>query len=483
MKRLINLGFLVLLFSAAGCVFEDEQSINADEIFIKYYGTSKEERAVDLVELKRSGGSEYLILGTRQNDVNDIDYLLIKTDSLGVRLWERTYRAKETFSLDIPNALTLYDCTNDMDCNKVIIAGTSSVGNESHAYIVAVDLASDGVVYGDLNYQYFASDHSESARFVNTTCNKIIPYNDNAGLGFISVGSVAEFNDRGTSVLVSRFESSAISQDLSVGFLSKEVDVEILSDELRSNSDEAGFARDSIFNYESTTIYQGDEDGVDVIMVKSNPSMSDKEAAFYYLANFSGVDGNKITIGAFEGENASIDDFNPMEFAVEGNHFGSELMYDGAAKLRVVGTTINGASQNAFEVNVGLNLKGQDYNKYTFSIDNSGSSADENWKTSGEDLVRSKYGKMFVLGQVLDYKEGANQILKGSEIVLMSADAESNINEDAVQVMGGIGDDDGKAMIIREDGSIVIAATTDFGGSAFMITLVKTNSRGELLKE
>lgn len=507
MNRLTKWGFLAFLFAVSGCVFQDDASFGPDEIFVKYYGSSAEERAVDLVELKKSSGeSEYLILGTREVDAANTDYVLIKTDYLGERLWEASYSAviestevvedalvtvvTEVGTLDVPVSLTLFDCIDDKDCNKVMIAGASTIDNATYALIVGVDLNSEGVEYGQLRYQYYANDYdleNGTGAFINTTCSKIIPYQEDIGLGFLMVGSVeitrisdvtGGRSDR-SSTLMSKIESGVFNTtfDTSKKLIEDDTILSIVSysDKLGSN-----YVRDDIFTYEERSDFDGEEFGVDLVKVESNGNTLASEAKYFLLGyGNSGTSGGfDIIIFDVEGANGTLDN-SAFGGSSDEDNIAEKIMYDGGSRLRVVGTSVSGVNQSAFELNIDLDLQGSSYNKLDFPI---GGTSEENWDTSGSDIVRSAFGDLFVLGQVLDYKD-EDDLLKGSEILLIPGDGQSKIILDEVQVMGGIGDDEGKAMIMREDGSIVIAATTDFGGGALMISLIKTNSKGELLAE
>ena len=118
MNRILHLPALVILFlsSLFSCISEDPDSLESSEIFIKYYGSESEEKAVDLLELNDG----FLLLGSR-TDVDNSDFYLVRTDTAGNRLWEGVINYDTVGTYDIPSKMYLDEVNS-----QLYVIGTSS---------------------------------------------------------------------------------------------------------------------------------------------------------------------------------------------------------------------------------------------------------------------------------------------------------------------------------------------------------------------
>jgi hypothetical protein len=98
--------------------------------------------------------------------------------------------------------------------------------------------------------------------------------------------------------------------------------------------------------------------------------------------------------------------------------------------------------------------------------------------------VKLLSGDFFIAGQITGYTDQVTGINKQNDIVLYKVGALGELDVNSVKAYGGIGNDMGQAIIQNSDGSgsLMIGATMDFQGTTTMMSLIKTNSKGELAK-
>jgi hypothetical protein len=441
---------VVTIFSLVSC--DNSDDVDPTNVFIKYYGSRNSEVAVDLLALPDG----YLILGQRSDNATS-SYYLIRTDLEGNNMWDNTFtraikkkdqdgneiNEQETV-VSIPTSMRLYD--ND---TKAVLIGTSITTTDDYLFLVDVDLSSGDSIRSKL-YQYEYEHPNGDTLTVNTLGADVLPYNG----GFIILGTIeatvnVDSENIGGSALLTYFGSDWSTVDWSTV---------LYSTLCCGNSDDFGFklleGRGSYYFVASTSTDKTTNTGLDVVISNFNPD----NGGFDATPTYRGDGGDDVP--------------NNLLMTADGN------------SIVVTGTTIdkdNPDIQHAFVLQDLVALSGgssKTPNRLTFS--GTLNSQPEEWKTRGYDIVEKSDNQFIVAGSVLNYE--AATVKKREDIVLMPTFGTDASPSENPQAFGSVGDDAANAIIKREDGSLVIAATVDFDGEVTMISLLKTNNDGKLKK-
>lgn len=437
----------ILRFLAAiwlfGCASEDPDSLDTSEIFIKYYGTDAAEEAIDLIEV--SDG--FLLLGSR-TDVDNTDYYLVRTDSAGNRMWEGTlHNIASDATIDIPSKMyyeessqTLYVVgTSTYDR----IEGAIALVQEDHLFLANLQLSNTGFTVTDtLLYRYY-DDRSSSQAYTPTekatSGADVLPYGDDLlVLGSVEAGST-DPADIDNSIFLMRITSDF----------------------------------DSI-KWERVKGFQDDDFGRSLLLASGK---------YFYMGSMTTTSGTAGNVGN-GGTDVLVEEFDPIsgnannqrEYGSSENDEGVNMIYTNPG-IAVVGTTGAGSSQYAFLLRLTSNLGAAQIRTLTY--DNANSSG--TWNTRGADVAVTSSGEYFVVGTVNSFSDAA-QDPREDEIVLLPTNSIGEVNEGEVQEYGSVQSDAGNAIIRRADGTMIIGATVHFGGSATMMSLMKTNRNGEFLR-
>lgn len=446
----------ILRFLAAiwlfGCASEDPNSLDTSEIFIKYYGTDAAEEAIDLIEL--SDG--FLLLGSR-TDVDNTDFYLVRTDSAGNRIWEGIIDNEEhdegQASIDIPSRM-YYDEANQ----TLFVVGTSTfdieedgVGKleENHLMIANVQISNTGFTVADtLIYRYFddrvSDDTNYSASRKATSGVDILPIGTDE---LLILGSVDAGSD------------DPIDTDNSIFLMRIGTDLDTAN-----------------IDWERVKGFQEDDFGRSLVVTNNR---------YFYMASMTTTTGSAGNIGN-GGTDVLVEEFNPTsgeainqrEYGTSNNDEGVNMIYTNPG-IAIVGTTGAGSTQYAFLLRISSNLGAAQIRTLTYENTNSSSSG--TWNTQGADVAVTSSGNYYVVGTVNSFSDAA-QDPREDEVVLLPTNSIGEVNEGDVQEYGSVQSDAGRAIIRRADGSMVIGATVHFGGSATMMSLMKTNKNGEFLR-
>ncbi|MEO9967861.1 MAG: hypothetical protein ABJF11_18865 [Reichenbachiella sp.] len=446
MNRILNILILCALsgFWLCGCMSEDSNSLETSDIFIKYYGSESAEETIDLIEL--SDG--YLLLGSR-TDVDNTDIYLVRTDSAGNRMWENvidndiTGNTEATSTIDIPSKM-YYDEARDV----LHIVGTSSFDREDddlekvqvdHLFLANLTIDNTGFTVTDtLIYRYYDERSSVNASYVPSfkavSGADVLPIGNNEllVLGTVEAGSNdPSFSDN--SVLLMR-----ISNDFQT------------------------------VNWERVKGFGSDDFGRSLLVAGNN---------YYYmgaLTTTSGVGNGGIDVLVEEFNPISGNENNQIEYGTADNDEGYNMIYTNPG-IAIVGTTGTGSVQYAFMLKISSNLGAAQIKTLTYPEDEN-----QDWNTQGADLAQTASGDFFVVGTVNSFTDGADP--REDEIVLLPTNSVGEVYEGDVQEYGSVQSDAGNAIIRKSDGTMVIGATVHFGGSATMMSLMKTNKNGEFLR-
>lgn len=430
----------ILCFLAAisflGCQSEDSNSLDTSEVFIKYYGSESEEQTIDLLEL--SDG--FLLLGSR-SDVDNTDFYLVRTDSAGNRLWEGVIDNDTTGTTDIPSKMYYHETSQSL-----YIIGTSSFdrGDDDlekvqvdHLFLVNVSITDVGFTVTDtLIYRYFDERSSTNASYVPS-------FKAAAGVDILPIGD--------TELLVLG-SIEAGSNDPSLD------DNSILL--MRISTDF------QTIEWERVKGFANDDFGRGLISANGR---------YFYMAAItttSGVGNGGTDILVEEFDIVSGNENNQSEYGTADNDEPARIIFTNPG-IAIAGTTGTGSAQFAFLLRLSSNLGAAQLRTLTYPIDEN-----SNWNTQGAGLTQTANGDFFVIGTVNSFSDAADDP-RENEIVLLPTNSIGEVYEGDVQEYGSVQSDAGKAIIGKADGTMVIGATVHFGGSATMMSLMKTNKNGE----
>ncbi|MEP2023896.1 MAG: hypothetical protein ABJH98_11020 [Reichenbachiella sp.] len=442
MNRKIHIAILSFLVFGwqFGCMTEDPNSLDPSEIFIKYYGSESVESTIDLLELNNG----YLLLGFR-SDLDNTDFYLVRTDSAGNRLWEETIDNDTTGTIDVPSKM-YYDDVND----DLYVIGTSSFDRADdeldripvdHLFLASMKITNTGLSITDtLIYRYYED------RISSTTYEQ--GYRSTSGADVIEVD--------GELIVLGSVETG--SNDPA------EDDNSILLMKISSDF--------QTIDWERIKGFSDDDFGRGLL---------EANGRYYYAASItttSGVGNGGVDVLVEEFDITSGNEDNQTDYGTVNDDVYSNMIFTNPG-IAIVGTTGTGNSQFAFLLRLSSDLGAGQLNTLTYPIDADNPS--QTWNTQGADLAQASNGNYFIVGKVNSFSDAASDP-REDEIMILSTNGIGEVNEGDVQEYGSVQNDGGNAIVRRADGSMVIGATVHFGGSATMMSLLKTNKNGEFLK-
>lgn len=429
------------------CAQEDPSSLDPSEVFIKYFGSTGNEQLVDLAQ---TSTSEFIMLGQTNNTASgDWDYYIIKTDSAGNGIWQMTcgnYHddPNRAPSDDVPSSLYLVN-----GGQEVLAIGTSNVSDTLSLLMFRIDVQS-GELLDSLKYQYNdqrPSTNPEDRGMISTSGADVVVNevdNEIIILGNTSTWSDATYlNDPGSIFLMS-FPNAG---DLQVDSQNPSwIDISGLRLEDRGKKLLIDGGR--YFSLSTSTIPLGSPLGYglrDVFIQEFNP--------------VSGVVINSEFYGTTDQDEAS-----------------SFIAANGA--LLITGSTGPEQSKETFFARINESLPKQPSDEVAIDVNVMFEGPNESATGSrGVDLVRIPSGDIYIVGQLDSYTSKSDEF-KENEIIVFRVDAFGSLDTENFRIMGSEDNDNAAAILLRPDGALVIGATVDFG-STTMMSLFKTNSRGE----
>jgi hypothetical protein len=493
MNRLSYISILVVLLS--GCIYEEEVAFLPSDKFVKNFGTSSGEQTIDIVEIPEGDPDPgYLILGSTTNTGNGTkDYLLIRTDEAGNLVWQNSYNHDSVHveidnTVDPPRTTTTPVLSDDNPSSltidpveypgRALIIGTAFQNDlpNSRIFLVSVDY-STGAITDSISYRFYDDRPQDLA------------------------GTEFEYNGykptRGADIIVEG-DRFIILGSVQTGLVKP------------SQTNNFNIFMFSIKNDFATQLedndwpYIGGQDGGEDLGVKLLEIENDGGPnEYYYMASSEpeegsfGVGGVDIYIAPFDPFNAGLVSGDADWFGTTDDDIPSNIIAKGL-EIYVTGTTgqnvnldINPSTnrtERAFYFNINKSLTGsQKFVSLELNYDtdpNLTTIVENDDGSRGSDLVITENNDLYIVGQLNNYTD-ASDVLKQNEMVLFRVSSNGEVLEKEHQIYGSAGNDQGNAILAKRDidgnlESLVIGATTDFGGSARMITLIKTDEIGAL---
>ncbi|WP_147407445.1 hypothetical protein [Reichenbachiella sp. MSK19-1] len=438
--------FVFVSLAMVGCMEEDPNSVPPSQTYVKYFGSTATEQMVDMVQ---TVDNEFLMLGyTNNKEAGDFDFYIIKTDSAGNGIWQQTYGYNHgnTFrsaSQDVPKSVRLIN--NDQN---LLAIGTSDVSDTLSILMFNIDVAS-GEVVDSLRYQYYDNRTGTNItdRGYVSTLGADVLYNESSN-EYIILGSVETWSNNiytsdPQSILLMAIDAGADWQDPNLspswmdigGLRLEDTGIKLME------TDGDYFLLSTVTIPFGSNLGYGNED---VLLAEFNPS--------------SGAYINSTLYGTTENDIAA-------NFISYGN------------SLMVVGTTGDDQNEKAFYLKVPKALPESDSEGFAIDVVGNESLGLNASGTQGKDLIRLPNGNIYIAGQLNAYTSPSGEF-KENEIVIFRTDGFGNLDTDNFRIYGSEDNDQANAILLQEDGALVIGATIDFGSTS-MMSLMKTNVRGE----
>jgi hypothetical protein len=449
MMELRKVGLLfcaLLLVVIQACSPTDEVAL-PNNTFVKYYGRNGLDAAKDMKYTPVDGGA--IILGERGiPGSQDNEILLIKTDSTGNILFERTFGS---------SIGTIYTVARiQVNPTGGYFVGGSKLNTEPgqglpvrRMFIMKVDnnlqldasWGSNGFrEYGKLRVNFdFNGDLVERAGVTNCFDLQL---HDN---GIALIGST---NDIRTDKPF--FSPTTDNSDIAVLILD--------------------FEGDTIFTQKIG--YPGDDIGYSII-----PLPAQKFAVM-----------GMTTRSAFSAADNQLDGQNILFNIIDANGQTSTNKIYGSTNS-TGSTAVNDAPVKMIKDGLGFAVLANDgtTNSIVIKLTESGirySTSNLNLETNsvGRDLLRTQSGGYFLVGSLVTTANTDNNVNRGNDIMLMTLDQSLVINTDKVYHYGGGENDVANAIVQLPSQKLLIVGTVDFENGNTMIALMKTTSSGQLIR-
>ncbi|MFY0599043.1 MAG: hypothetical protein JXR03_05190 [Cyclobacteriaceae bacterium] len=425
--KLIISSLIVVFFS---CSPDDSDSPSPEDVFVKYFGVSGDQAAIDLIY--NEALDQYFILGSQTLTGGNADFYYATASASGNIINQRTYNHLDSSLIDIPSAI------KPLTESSYLVVGTSSNTDDDSKIVW-------GVIDHDLNteatYYELSNPIDEEQDLVAADIVKIEGEDNVLIFGTTSViypGDQANEETAGKQLFIAKvtLTNEVIWKKTSGGVSD---DIAVKAFEL-SNGGFGLFGRTERAedNYSGTNV-----------LVKFTNSLGTE-------------DGTDAAYG-FD-SNLSNDDIL-MDVIKVGNDF------------KLTGTSsANGANPSAFVMGISsTGIRDTTVMKATTLSNDFGS----NINTSANTIVRANNGDYMIMGSFPNFQTGDGSRLE--EMMILRTDANGNKIDDKDQWYGlESGNDRANKAISLSDGKIAVLGTFDFGSGITLIGLLKLNINGEL---
>ncbi len=441
--------FILFAFIFCACDPEDQDSPEPEDLFVKFYGgVGDVQSGVKIKEVDEGfvifGQTDSRVIkeSTEEND-EDVDFLLLKTDNAGNEIWHRTYDSQEG---DLNDIALNFKQTND---NGFIMVGTSieqgqgsntSSRTNTSVFVIKVNSA------GESEWSYTGV------------------FSDIDGVGLDNEAADIVVNDDGTYTVVG--STSNIDQNkpgVSTPGLLDFRDVLLFK-----LSENGGLIWRRVFGFNGLDIgvnaFGLDNGGV-AIIGRTDKQTSDGEGGVNVLFATTNTEGfsNQLTVYGFD----------------QRDEYPASVVSTLNQTFTIVGTSVPQGDQS-------IQIASQNFidnpNVFTMSISSSGNllfnTRIDTIQALARGITRIEGGDIIITGALNEAESDEDGVNKNGEVIVLKVDQLGGSPN--LTTFGGTGDDFGNDIIQSSDGKLVITGQTDFQGGASMLTLMKTNIRGQL---
>lgn len=427
--KILNYFAICLFILVMACTTESE--ITPADVFVKYYGTQDEQRAVDF---QVNSAGEYVIFGTRKvDDETANDFYMLRVDQEGNLINTVTLGIEDTAGN--PNNELAYRI-------KVIDQGYLIVGSTAPL--------NEALIPGQ-RLLYWAH-LNESFEVVTQVIDTV-----NGGVGDLEGTDI--FYTSGDSVLITGY-----------------------ADAFENN--QSGQPEDG-----TTKLFVGkwSLDGETGWKKTYGFAGSNDEAK----AVFEKPDGNIVVFGVTDevgsngesGQNVVVYQLNRYGTSPVGEvpRYGTDGDDEMSRVIKisggyaVVGTSFIGNVSNPFIMILDDEARMVSQDNLVFEVD---FKEDDPFDGIGLGVTRAANNDFVVVGRVLDY-EDENDLAKNNEMMFIRTTQSGQQISGAVKNFGLVaGNDEAISALTLDDGAIVLLGTSDFGSGVTLITLMKMNADG-----
>ena len=491
----------------------EQEYIDPDQLFIKLYGSSRQERGIDFIrtedgfvilmqtnspslmralpsvtELNELKGEGLLREDTEVDNAadlleygsNEVDYLVVFTDHAGNEIDRKSFGniRGDTIvnnvlanSEDIPSAIYR---TKD---GGYIIVGTSTytiketraneeglTARQSDVFIVKLNSSRELAfqnIYGD---RFYSDPEEGTTILVHESGADVLETED----GYIIFGTTSRVNKRKYNL------GDGVSPDDKTDFYLVKVSLD-----------------GSAMIWENILGFPDAEQAVSILLNEdecSNCSIIMGQTTQFAQAPVRGAGGTNVVFARLDGS-GSVQ--GAGYFGFDGDEYPKRMRRISPNEFYIVGTyKESGRKDKAFLFEVTINARLRLPPTYGFDVNpippslgpREGSQLEED--VEGSDALKIPGQGYFVVGTLKQYNSSAGS--KGSEMIIMRTDISGSIdpnfgNESIYGINYGGFEDDSFSRILRlSSGELLLLGTLSFGGISTMACLMKTNAEGRL---
>lgn len=452
---------IIALLSITACTPEDSSSPAPEDIFVKYFGEGGSESVSDI----QPYNDGFLVFGS--TDINGTsEFYLIYTDNRGNEISKEIVSGFDPSARVFTGSSDAPEVSSEPERMLVHNAGSgdvvSLVGTSTIKLFPEINLSINRLVVVNFGLVGVESGFGEPTQRVYPSFRDIDF--DNANLSD-TLNYLAEFNSEGAD-LVKQGNDLVIlgtTEDVSEKGLVNGDDPKDMW-LIRVASDLNG---DLIWQRKYG--FEGEDIGV---AIETNN------------LGYAIVGSTELRVDGNGGLNVLYYPTDRDGFVLDNKSYGTSaddvptdlVVVNGTSPI-ILGTRNNGSSFILSAISGAFNesISDQDLSNIT------GSQNDATFNgNSALRFIQRQNGDFFVVGQVFNLQsDGTN---KNAEMILYGVDQSGIVDSTTVQTFGGIGSDAATAVIQNADRTLMIGGTTDFQGNTTLMTLIKTDTRGRLVK-
>lgn len=438
--KILKFGFVILISVIISCSPEDSDSPRPEDVFIKYFGVSGSQEAIDVVF--NESLQQYFILGSQTLDDNNTNFYYAIATAEGNFVREATIdltESSDTIKNDVPAALKV---KGDVANGEYYVIGTSTNSDdESEIVWTTVNHNLDSTEYffitneeEDLIAADIVEISNEDAILIFGTTETVYP------------GDQVSISGAGKQFYISKvtLQNEVIWEKSSGG----------TGDDIALDAFELANGGFALFG--STERTEGLYTGTNVLVKFTN--------------SLGTEDGTDAAYG-FD-SNPDYDDIPSSVIRVGAGLQGS---------FKITGTSsANGDNSGAFVMGISsLGYRDTLVMKAKILESDYVSESDARLETKANTIVRVQNGDYMVMGSFPNFQTDNESRLE--EMMILRTDASGNKIDGLDQWYGlESGNDRANKAVSLPDGKVAVVGTFDFGSGISLIGLLKLNINGEL---
>jgi hypothetical protein len=447
MRKYLDPFLLMLILTVSGCVVEPDYGPRPMDTFIKYYGISGSNEVVDMI---MSNDGNIIILGNEESSAfaASKNIVILEVDTIGNLLKKKTIDVQTEYMDD---SLYSFGITDDEAVRIKAIDG---------GYLLCANFTAKDDDVNGLGSKIFWCELDENYEIIRKQVISDVDY-------YWEVGDIIKAED-GNIIIVG-------------GTNRKEDQDPAERPEKQRYLTKRSIENDTIF-WSKTFGYDDVDDFAIGIFELSDSNLG--VIGWTEKSSNQGDAGVNATFAIFTdiGSSSSIDYVFGFEFEGDAD-FDDEVgdfIYTQTEDVIIVGTSTSNSDINPRSFPFLLRIR----KGGTLVFKELLASSVSDLNSGGMDVTISAQNDLIITGVFNNYEDSITGQAYNDQILFMRTDQFGKITNDYQPYQNHFGltdgDDAGKAILTLPDGSIVIAATMDFGNSRTLISYLKTNNKGRL---